>query len=291
MRAVRNALGSPYYESENVLIYQVDSLVELARVPASAFDLVITSPPYNIGKSYEDVRPTEEYVQWCSKWLAMLPRIITQRGAFWLNVGYLSDERARCLPISYLLWDKVPLYLHQEVVWHYGAGVACKNYLSPRNEKFLWYLKNKDDYVFNLDDIRDPNVKYPNQKKDGKLRCNPNGKNPSDVWDIPKVTSGENRSSKERTDHPAQFPEAVIERIIKGSSNPGEVVFDPFGGSGTTAAVALKTGRKAVLFEISASYCNLARERIMALEKELRSQNSQTRITSFGKRLRDEVNV
>jgi adenine-specific DNA-methyltransferase len=178
--------------------------------------------------------------------------------------------------------------LHQEIVWHYGAGVACKKYLSPRNEKFLWYLKNKDDYVFNLDDIRDPNVKYPNQKKDGKLRCNPNGKNPSDVWEIPKVTSGENRSSKERTEHPAQFPEAVIERIIKGSSNPGEVVFDPFGGSGTTAAVALRTGRKAVLFEINAAYCEIAKKRIAALEKESHYRNSNVLL---GKRLHDEVAV
>ncbi|MFM6250745.1 MAG: site-specific DNA-methyltransferase, partial [Dolichospermum sp.] len=113
-----------------------------------------------------------------------------------------------------LLWDKIPFYLIQEIVWNYGAGVAGSKFFSPRNEKFLWYVKNPEAYTFNLDDIRDPNVKYPNQKKNGKIKVNPLGKNPTDVWEFPKVTSGQNRSSKERTPHPAQFPSAVIQRII-----------------------------------------------------------------------------
>ena len=120
----------------------------------------------------------------------------------------------------------------QEVVWNYGAGVACRNSFSPRNEKFLWYVKSEKRYTFNLDDVRDPDVKYPNQKKEGKLRCNPNGKNPSDVWTIPKVTSGEKRASSERTLHPAQFPSAVIERVVLASSDPGDLILDPFMGWG-----------------------------------------------------------
>ena len=101
----------------------------------------------------------------------------------------------------------------QEIVWKYGAGVSAKRRLSPRNEKWLFYVKNPDDYTFNLNEIRDPNVKYPNQKKNGKFRCNPLGKNPSDVWEFPKVTTGSNRSSKERTGHPAQFPLSVVLRV------------------------------------------------------------------------------
>ena len=111
-------------------------------------------------------------------------------------------------PLLNLLWDRSPFYMIQEVVWNYGAGVAGRTMLSPRNEKFLWYVKNSLAYTFNLDAIRDKNVKYPNQKKNGKLKCNQAGKNPSDVWQFPKVTSGAKRSSKERTPHPAQFPVA-----------------------------------------------------------------------------------
>ena len=89
-------------------------------------------------------------------------------GAFWLNLGYISiEDKAHAIPLPYLLWDKIPFYLMQEVVWNYGAGVSCRKSFSPRNEKFLWYVKDQGSYTFNLDDVRDPNVKYPNQKKGG----------------------------------------------------------------------------------------------------------------------------
>jgi adenine-specific DNA-methyltransferase len=193
-----------------------------------------------------------------------------KNGTFWLNLGYFPlIDHAKAIPIIYLLWDKIPFYLVQEVIWHYSAGVAGRRFLSPRNEKFLWYVKDKDEYIFNLDDIRDPNVKYPNQKKNGKLKCNPNGKNPGDVWLFPKVTSGRNRSSKERTPHPAQFPVQVIERVIKASSNRGDIVLDPFMGSGTTAEVALRNDRKVVGFEILKDYCDIAVERYETVKTSL----------------------
>ena len=90
-----------------------------------------------------------------------------------------------------------------------------------------------------MDSIRDPDVKYPNQKKNGKLKCNPLGKNPTNVWEIPKVTSGENRSSKERVNHPAQFPLALLDRIVKSCSNVGDLIFDPFIGSGSIAVAGI----------------------------------------------------
>src|SRR5205823_13886759 len=136
--------------------------------------------------------------------------------------------------LPYLLWDKWPFFLIQEVVWNYGAGVAAKYSLSPRNEKFLWFVKDPLHYTFNLDEIRDPHVKYPLQKKNGKLRCNTAGKNPSDVWQIAKVTSGTDRASPERAPHPAQFPLDLIQRIVKGFSSRGVAVLDPFVGSGST---------------------------------------------------------
>jgi len=157
--------------------------------------LTVTSPPYNIGKEYEKERLSlNAYIDWCVSWMAQVKRLTTSAGAFWVNLGYTEvPERGKAVPLSYLLFDRLPFYLVQEVVWHYGAGVACKKQLSPRNEKFLWCVRDPDDRTFNLDAIRDPNVKYPNQRRNGVMRCNPNGKNPTDVWSIPKVTSGAGR--------------------------------------------------------------------------------------------------
>ena len=195
------------------------------------------------------------------------------QGAFWLNLGYLEiEDRAKAIPIPYLLWQRSPFYLIQEVIWNYGAGLHTKSMFSPRNEKFLWYVKSQGKYTFHLDAVRDKDVKYPNQKKNGKLKCNPLGKNPSDVWQIPKVTSGQNRSSKERMPHPAQFPLAVIDRIIKACSSEGDIVMDPFIGSGTTAIAALENERKAIGFEISERYCELIARRVSAYLKDRRSE-------------------
>ena len=190
--------------------------------------------------------------------MTLVHSVTTSNGSFWLNTGYLEVEnKGLCVPIPYLIWNKSPFYLLQEVVWRYGAGVSTKKRLCPRNEKWLYYVKDMKNYAFNLDDIRDPNVKYPNQKRNGKFRCNPLGKNPSDVWDVPKVTTGSRRSSKERTGHPAQFPLPIVERIIKASSNFADVVLDPFAGSSSTGIAASGLGRIFVGFELREDYCNL----------------------------------
>jgi adenine-specific DNA-methyltransferase len=172
----------------------------------------------------------------------------------------------------------VPFFLMQEIVWHYGAGVAGRKFYSPRNEKFLWYVKDADKYTFNLDAVRDPNVKYPNQKKNGKIKVNAAGKNPSDVWQFPKVTSGKNRASKERTAHPAQFPLAVIERILKASTNAGDLVLDPFIGSGSTAIASLALHRPVIGFEIRRDYCTMAARRI---ERFVHHRDEKTRQQSL----------
>ena len=261
--AIKRSLGKPYYEKDFVLLYNIDCIAALKILPRNYIDLVLTSPPYNIGKEYEKVLPIEDYIDWSSSWLNEIPLILKENGAFWYNLGYVPfKDSARALPLVYLLWDKVKMYLMREIVWNYGAGVACKKTLSPRNEKWLWYVNNKDDYTFNLDAIRDPDVKYPNSKKNGKLRCNTLGKNPSDVWQIAKVTSGFNRSSEERTNHPAQFPLDLIDRITLGFSNENDILLDPFMGSGTTAISALKNRRNVIGFEIREDYCELQAKRI-----------------------------
>lgn len=247
----------------------VDALEGLRDLPDASVDLTITSPPYNIGKEYEARRPIDDYLDWCQRWMSEIYRVTKPHGAFWLNLGYFEvPSRGRAVPIAYLLWNRSPFYLQQEIVWNYAAGVASKNGFSPRNEKWLWYVKHPRHYTFNLDAVRDPNVKYPNQKKNGKLRCNPRGKNPGDVWAIPKVTSGANRASAERTAHPAQFPIAVIRRIVRACSHVGDAILDPFLGSGSTAVAACLEGRNSLGFEIRPDYCRMAESRMRVLRAE-----------------------
>jgi adenine-specific DNA-methyltransferase len=260
---IKRVLGEPSFERQGVAIYQMDCLEAMQRIPGDLINLTITSPPYNIGKEYEELAELNVYLDWCENWINEIHRVTTDNGTFWLNVGYLEiEDKGLAVPIPYLLWNRTPFYMLQEVVWNYAAGVACKKRFSPRNEKLLWYVKDKNNYTFNLDDVRDPNVKYPNQKKNGKLKCNPLGKNPSDVWQITKVTSGKNRSSVERTPHPAQFPMELVERMLKSSSNKGDVILDPFMGSGSTAECALRNGRYVIGFELKSEYIGYAQQRI-----------------------------
>lgn len=258
-------ISKPYFFENDIAIFNInceDGIQAMMDIGLKV-NSTITSPPYNIGKEYEKSLPTEQYIDWLSGIINSIYSITHENGNFLLNIGYLPVEnKGRAVPIAYLLWDKVNFFLNQEIVWNYGAGVACKRYLSPRNEKVLWYIKDENNYIFNLDDIRDPNVKYPNQKKNGKLRCNTLGKNPSDVWQIAKVTSGKNRASKERMPHPSQFPIDLIKRMVLGFTNRDDIVLDPFIGSGTTAVTCLELGRKCIGFEVREDYCEIIKNRI-----------------------------
>ncbi len=268
---LNSLIGQPYYETDKCLLYCGDSLTLQKKINKSIFNAVITSPPYNIGKEYESIVSVDEYIKWSIEWINGACNLLTDSGCLLLNLGYTSvADTGRAVPLPYLLWDKIPLFLNQEIVWNYSAGVACKNYLSPRNEKILWYVKDKLNYTFNLDAIRDPNVKYPNSKRHGKSRVNALGKNPSDVWQIAKVTTGKNRSSKERTAHPCQFPVDLINRLVLGFTNKNEVIFDPFVGSGTTIESCIKNDRYCVGFEIQPSYCEIIKKRIDNLDKQLK---------------------
>lgn len=283
LSTIQEVLGKPAFSKDGVLIYCDDAIKAMEKLPGGIVDLTITSPPYNIGKEYENILPLDSYIEWTRKWIEQVYRLTSPSGAFWLNLGYISlPQRAKAIPLPYLLWERIPFYLIQEIVWNYGAGVSTKLSFAPRNEKFLWYVKNPEHYTFNLDDVRDPNVKYPNQKKNGKIRVNPIGKNPSDVWQIPKVTTGEGmngrRASPERTTHPAQFPIAVIDRIMKACSNRGDVILDPFIGSGTTAEVAINNDRLVVGFEINEAYVDVASQRISKYLKTKELKEAQKKL-------------
>jgi adenine-specific DNA-methyltransferase len=274
-------LGKPWFSAPGFILYAHDCVDGLRRISKSTLrvNLTITSPPYNIGKEYEDIARVDDYTRWCGEWMTLIHSVTTNNGSFWLNVGYLEVEsKGLCVPIPYLIWNKSPFYLLQEVVWRYGAGVSTRKRLCPRNEKWLYYVKDAENYIFNLDDIRDPNVKYPNQKRNGKFRCNPLGKNPSDVWEFPKVTTGSKRSSKERTDHPAQFPLPIVERVVKASSNIADVILDPFAGSSSTGIATAGFGRLFIGFELREDYCDLAAERFQRFWSERMSRLAQSRL-------------
>jgi adenine-specific DNA-methyltransferase len=272
-------LGEARVSLPGVRIYHGDCLEHMAKMPQEILALTVTSPPYNIGKEYEVRRPVAQYVSWCESWMQEVHRLTCPTGAFWLNLGYVEyPGRAKALPLPYLLWDRIPFFVVQEIVWNYGAGVAARKSFSPRNEKFLWCVKNPGQYTFSLDDVREKSVKYPNQKKNGRLKCNPNGKNPTDVWQLPKVTSGANRASAERTEHPAQFPIALVDRIVRACSRPGELVMDPFMGSGSTAEACLRLGRPVLGFEIRSDYLAIASARVRYYLKRQATADAQRRL-------------
>ena len=276
LQQIEDLLGPADYSCSSVRLYNLDCLEGMRKLQAGIVNLTVTSPPYNIGKEYEKTLDLGAYLDWCQQWISEVYRLTAKEGALWLNLGYVPKPgRAKAVPLPYLLWDRIPFYLIQEIVWNYGAGVSARRSFSPRNEKFLWYVKDSEHYAFNLDDVRDPDVKYPNQKKNGKLKCNPLGKNPSDVWPFPKVTSGTDRASPERTEHPAQFPLGVIDRIIRACSNPADLVLDPFMGSGTTAVAALSLGRGVLGFELSPRYMEIAIGRLESFIRERKIEESQ----------------
>jgi len=259
---VIDALGLPACAAERAYLWRGDVLQLLREIPDSSVQLVVTSPPYNIEKPYEQKLSVTEYVDWCAEWLGEVARVLNPTGAAWVNLGYVGvPGRGTAVPIPYLLWPRLPMHLLQEVVWQQGNGVACRRRLSPRNEKLLWLVKDATRYVFNLDAIRDPNVLYPAQRRQGRLRCNPLGKNPGDVWPIPRVTAG--RRSAERTDHPAQMPLELAKRVILACSEPGDLVLDPFAGSGTTLVAAASLERVGYGFEIDAHYVDIAGRRLL----------------------------
>ncbi len=277
-------LGKPKFSAPGFILYNADCTEIMNNLKESEvrINLTVTSPPYNIGKEYESIRAVEDFVDWCTKWMGQIFDITDDNGTFWHNLGYFEvPNKGLCVPIPYLLWDKSKFYMLQEVVWKYGAGVTSKNRLAPRNEKWLYYVKNPQNYAFNLDEIRDPNVKYPNQKKNGKFRCNPLGKNPSDVWEFPKVTTGTSRSSKERTGHPAQFPLGIVERVIRASSNLGDIVFDPFSGSCSTGIASVAFGRIFIGCELREDYCEISIERYKSFCKEKERLNSQGQLLAM----------
>ena len=239
-----------------------DTLKILKKIPSETINLIITSPSYMLGKEYDSDTTWEDYKKFHFEVIKECHRVLTKNGALYWNVAQtpVNGEMLPLGAIYYTILKDANFYLKNWIIWHFEGGLNAKKRLSGRYENILWVVKDKEDFVFNLDDIRITS-KWSKDK-----RCNPKGKNPTDfwtefdnVWDINRVVN----VSKEKTAHPTQFPEKMIKRIIKASSNKDDIVMDVFSGSGTVMKVAEEEGRKWIGIDKELKYCKIAQKRVM----------------------------
>lgn len=257
------AIPETFDAQNRVTLYLGDCLDFLATLPAESVQLVVTSPPYNIGKEYETALDIDTYVQQQRQVIDECVRVLRPSGSICWQVGNYVN-RGEIIPLDVLLYDAFRqngLKMRNRIVWHFGHGLHCTNRFSGRYETINWFTKT-DDYVFNLDPVRVPQ-KYPGKKhfkgpKKGTFSGNPKGKNPSDVWEIPNVKS----NHVEKTEHPCQFPIALVQRLVLALSNAEDLILDPFLGVGSTAAAALLNNRRAAGAELMEEYYQLAVQRV-----------------------------
>lgn len=277
-------LKEPLFEFINpkteYAVENAEALDRLHKFPDGRFDLIITSPPYNIGKEYEVKTSIEHYLQTQEGIIEELIRVLSNKGSLCWEVGNYV-EKGEIFPLDvfyYQIFKKHGLRLRNRIVWHFGHGLHASRRFSGRYETILWFTKS-DSYIFNLDEVRVPS-KYPGKRhfkgpNKGKPSGNPLGKNPSDIWeivledwesalwDIPNVKS----NHPEKTEHPCQFPVELVERCVLALTNKGSWVLDPFAGVGSTIIAAIKNERNAVGIEKKREYCRIANNRIGDLKE------------------------
>ena len=253
--------------SQSVVLFYGDCLDLLKTIPDETIQLIVTSPPYNIGKEYEKRLRLDLYIEQQERVIKECIRVLNPKGSICWQVGNYVEKGA-IIPLDtilYPIFSHFNLKMRNRIVWRFEHGLHCSKRFSGRYETIVWFTKT-DDFVFNLDNVRVPQ-KYPGKKyfkgpKAGQYSCNPLGKNPGDVWDIPNVKS----NHIEKTDHPCQFPVALIERLVLSMADEGDWVLDPFVGTGTTIISAIRHGRKGAGAETVKKYIDIAKERI---KKEL----------------------
>ncbi|MDB5172821.1 MAG: methylase domain protein [Phycisphaerales bacterium] len=267
-------------------IVQGDSIKVLNEGPEGWIDLVFADPPFNIGylyHGYDDRRKAEDYLQFSRDWMAAVHRALKPNGSFYLAIG---DEYAADLCV--IARRQLGFNMRNWIIWHYTFGQQPKFKFARSHTHILYFTKNEKDFTFNADAIR---VASARQTTYGDARANPKGKLPDDVWYLRPQEAPEPLFStesdtwnvsrvcgtfKEREGwHGCQMPIGVLNRIIRSSSNPGDVVVDPFNGSGTTVVAAALLGRKYVGIDQSAEYVGFAKQRLQhSLEKAAEATDS-----------------
>lgn len=250
--------------SERAVVYHGNCLDMLRQVPDKSIQLIVTSPPYNIGKEYEKKLKLKDYIAQQAKVIEECCRTLSEKGSICWQVGNYVDGGS-VIPLDtalYPIFIDLGLTMRNRIIWRFEHGLHCSKRFSGRYETIIWFPRKTGDYVFNLDAVRVPQ-KYPGKKyfkgpKAGQYSCNPLGKNPGDVWDIPNVKS----NHIEKTEHPCQFPVELIERLVLALSREDDWVLDPFLGVGTSIVAAIRHNRRGVGAEIVKKYIDLAKGRI-----------------------------
>lgn len=230
--------------------------------------LIVTSPPYNIGKEYETRKCLDTYIEGQEEVINECVRLLHPNGSICWQVGnHINDGEVYPLDILlYSIFKSAGLRLRNRIIWQFDHGLHCKKRLSGRYETILWFTKS-DDYTFRLDPIRVPQ-KYPNKRYHkgpnvGKLSCNPLGKNPGDVWKIPNVK----HNHVEETSHPCQFPIELVERLVLSLTDRGDSVLDPYMGVGSSVLAAIKHERSGFGCDIVPEYVDTAWKRFHAFQE------------------------
>lgn len=264
-----------YDPQANIVLHCGDSYEFFKNLPSNLATLIITSPPYNIGKIYETRKSIEEYLSEQEIVINELVRILSDDGSICWEVGNHVDN-GEIYPLDiyfYKIFKDKGLHLRNRIVWHFGHGLHASKRFSGRYETILWFTK-EDKYKFNLDRVRVPG-KYPGKRhykgpNIGKPSGNPLGKNPSDIWEvvkkdwenefwnIPNVKS----NHPEKTIHPCQFPIELVERCVLALTNENDYVVDPYCGVGSALIAALKHGRKVIGCDKEKEYIEIAKQRI-----------------------------
>lgn len=251
-----------------------DCIEVMATMDENSVNTIVTSPPYNLNKKYgkyNDNRPLDEWEALIDKVAVEAKRVLTHNGSFFLNVSPIPDKKTKeIIPldaIAYFIFKRHGFYLRNSIVWHFNNMQNCTNRLSGRWESILWFVKDINNYVFNLDDIRIPFITKNDKRLVGKT-----GRNPTDTWsfDLPESDfwyfDRVNNMTKGKlgiSEHPCIFPTPMIERIIKMSTNEGDIVLDPFLGSGTTLIAAQKLNRIGLGIELDEKFNEIIDKRIL----------------------------
>ena len=260
--AIRAAKKQP------AVLFRGKSLSLLKSMADASVDLIVTSPPYCIGKSYETTRAFADFVRIHQEVLPECVRVSKPGGSLCWQVGY-HVGKAGIEPLDFAIHEIVSsfsdMHLRNRIVWSFGHGTHSTKRFSGRHETIMWYTKGKE-YAFDIDNIRIPQ-KYPGKRhykgpKKGHFSGHPLGKNPGDLWDIPNVKA----HHVEKTKHPCQFPVALAQRLIRALTTPGQVVLDPFIGSGSTAVAARLEKRRVIGADRVGAYLKIATSRILDAE-------------------------
>jgi adenine-specific DNA-methyltransferase len=271
----RHEIKNQYSEDARIVMFEGETNNYIATLPDNSVKLIITSPPYNLGKDYEDRVSIEKYLDAQAQTIEQMYRKLGKDGSICWQVGNFVD-RGEVFPLDilyYPIFRDLGLILRNRIVWHFDHGLHASKRFSGRYETILWFTKS-DEYTFNLDAVRVPS-KYPGKRhfkgpKKGTLSGNPLGKNPSDfweavsndwqegIWEIPNVKA----NHIEKTIHPCQFPVELVERCVLALTNEDDWVFDPYAGVGSTLIAAIKHERKAMGSEKEHEYVQIAKSRI-----------------------------